>query len=220
MKIKFLVLAFSTLFFAACAGAAEADKSKEDEKKEENQSDAKASTGVKTAEDYFKLIAKADLKYEVLEKSADGAYAQIKITDEKAERKNGNVFDLYIWNIDANNVLFAYHEFRQKGSIGGHPIFFKFENGKKTTETGMFMEDLMTNVSEYRDFRLNWGDSKKGTKNCCLFYSFVPKSAEIKAMDVISVANDQVDVIKGRPDKFEKVGTFELVGDKFTFKKL
>ena len=220
MKIKFLVIAFSALFFAACAGAAEADKSKEDEKKEENQSDAKASTGVKTAEDYFKLIAKADLKYEVLEKSADGAYAQIKITDKKAQGSTGDVFDLYIWNIDANNVLFGYHEFRQKGSIGGEPIFFKFENGKKTTETGMFMEDLMTNVSEYRDFSLEWGDSKKGTKNCCLFYAFVPKSAEIKTMDVISVANDQVDVIKGRPAKFDKVGKFELVGDKFTFKKI
>jgi hypothetical protein len=219
MKIKFLALVFSALFFAACGGAAEADKDKEEDKEEGSKPEEKASTGMKTAEDYFKLIAKAELKYEVLEKSADGAYAQIKITDKKAEG-TGDVFDLYIWNIDANNVLFGYHEFRQKGSIGGNPIFFKFENGKKTTETGMFMEDLMTNSSEYRDYELKWGDSKKGTKNCCLFYAFVPKSAESKAMDVISVANDQVDVIKGRPDKFEKVGTFELVGDKFTFKKL
>lgn len=220
MKIKFLALAFSALFFAACGGATEADKSKEDEKKEETKPEEKASTGMKTVEDYFKSIAKAELKYEVLEKSADGTYAQIKITDERAEKKNGNVFDLYIWNIDENNAFLGYHEFRQKGSIGSNPIFFKFENGKKTTETGMFIEDLITNVSEYRDFRLKWAESKKGTKNCCLFYSFVPKSAENKTMDVISIANDQVDVIKGRPTNFDKVGTFELVGDKFKFTKI
>jgi hypothetical protein len=46
------------------------------------------------------------------------------------------------------------------------------------------------------------------------------KSAENKTMDVISVANNQVDAIKGRPTNFDKVGTFELVGDKFTFKKI
>ena len=209
MKINFLALAFSALFFAACGGATEADKSKEEDKKEENQSDAKATTEKKTVDDYFNAMLAATgekLSYKILEKDFDNNFMSISFDNVTA--------DVFLWQIDAETVLIGQHTYHK--NYGKLPRFFKFDG--KTVVQLMEDDDALINDSKKITDFLYSAYTNKSSKNCCSIYGFLPKTKG-GAIELVSTS-ETPDKLKGRPTNFDKVGTLEFANGKFTFKKL
>jgi len=164
---------------------------------------------------YFKKGMSQQVNVEILENIPSEMFTKIKVNDEKSEKKNGNIVELKLMKLENGESLLGYHEFRTNGSTGGSPIFLRFDaNDKLIGKTGLFMEEMLSNEDEFRQFSSKNVQNMLQGNDCCSVFVFLPKKGT-----ELEVALLSVDLIKVRPTEYKLGGTMRLIKDKFTFTK-
>jgi hypothetical protein len=206
MKIKYPIIVVFSIFFIACTGT---EKSKQTEKKVEKTEEIIPVQ--KTVADYYREMLVAggkDPNYIITEKDFDNNFMKITANEVLTE--------VYMWKIDDSTVLIGSHSFKK--NYEQLPSFTKFD-GK--TPIPLKLEIVVENSAEMlKHINVVYPNSmrKKGHKNCCAVYGYLPKS---KGSSIILVAEnaDAPNDLRDRSASKERVGTLEYTNGKFTFVK-
>lgn len=220
MKIQILIFAIGLYSLSSCNQKQNADDDSKvnpaasNEKKEAEQSNNSGKDPKPLV--YYKKVMNEQINYEIIENNDSDLFTVIKFNDEKAGNRNGNIFELKLLSLKDGEYILGYHEFRKNGSTGGAPIFFQFDaNGKETTDSGMFFEDLLTNKEEFSQFETKNNRSILQNSDCCAIYVFLQKKGS--DLEVASLDSKFLGKLTERPAEYKKTGSIKLSDGKFTY---
>lgn len=208
MRKSFFLLLFIGLSLCSCQSENNISKSENSDSKEPVKAESEANTTAqKTALDYFRQVLPENTNLKELEKSDDGSFVVIKIDDPAAGKKNKSIFELKLLKNGDNIQYLAYHEFRENGSTGDAPIFFRFEDGA-LNKNSVTLEELLVNNDEFSGLK----------PDNAVRYTFISKNNN--ELEVVGLDTKYDGNLTKRPESMNTIGKLSLDNDgKFKLSK-